>query len=79
MTSDKVETLMTRLIPGSRAPFFDFDAANELGPAHCMKLSSGEGENGLRREVQNINANEKRREGLCDVDLREVEYLSDEE
>lgn len=36
VTSDKVETLMTRFIPGSRAPFFDFDTANELGPAHCM-------------------------------------------
>lgn len=49
VTSDKVETLTTRLVPGSRAPFFDFDAANELGPAHCMRLSFGEGENGLRR------------------------------
>lgn len=36
VTSDEVETLMTRFVPGSRAPFFDFDAANELGPAHCM-------------------------------------------
>ena len=47
VTSDKVETLTTRLIPGSRAPFFDIDVANDLGPAHCMRLSFGEGE---RRE-----------------------------
>ena len=36
MTSDEVETLATGLIPGSRASFFDFDAADELGPAHSM-------------------------------------------
>lgn len=37
MTSDEVETLATGLIPGSRASFFDFDAAGKLGPAHLMK------------------------------------------
>ena len=37
VTPDEVETLATGLIPGSWASFFDFDAANDLGPAHSPK------------------------------------------
>lgn len=53
MTSDKVEALATGLIPGSRASFFDFDAADDLGPAHAVRepfFRQGERERGRERE-----------------------------
>ena len=37
VTSDEIETLATGLIPCSRASFFDFDAADDLGPAHAVR------------------------------------------
>lgn len=37
VTSDKIETLTAGLVSGSRASFLDFDAADELGPAHPMR------------------------------------------
>ena len=37
VTPDEVETLATGFIPGSRAPFFDLDATNDLGPAHFQE------------------------------------------
>ena len=36
MTSNKVETLASGFIPGSRASFLNLDAADDLGPAHCL-------------------------------------------
>lgn len=50
VTPDEVETLATGLIPGSWASFFDFDAANDLGPAHSLKKTSCEGDSGCQLE-----------------------------
>lgn len=36
VTSDEIETLVTGLIPGTWASFFDFDTTSELGPAHFV-------------------------------------------
>ena len=38
MTSNEVETLASGLIPGSRASFFNLDAPDDLGPAHCLLM-----------------------------------------
>lgn len=68
MTSDEVETLVPRLIRGSRASFFDFDAADELGPAHSRRGTFCEGESGLRRG----DTDERFTEGLCYLAVRKV-------
>ena len=46
MTPDEVKTLSFWLIPGTRASFFDFNAANNLGPTH-REESPCEGRSGL--------------------------------
>ena len=48
VTPDEVETLATWLIPGSRASFFNFDAANNFGPAHFTRKA-------LARETVDVN------------------------
>lgn len=49
VASDEFETLTTGLVPSSRASFFDFDAADDLGPAHSVRGTFFEGESGLKR------------------------------
>ena len=65
MTSDEVETLVPRLIRGSRASFFDFDAADELGQAHSIRGTFYDGESGLRRGDTDERF-------TCYLDLRKV-------
>ena len=38
VASNEVETLASGLIPGSRASFLNLDAADDLGPAHCLLM-----------------------------------------
>lgn len=68
MTSDETEALATRLVPGLRASFLDFDTADKLGPAHSIKKTDSM----VVERVDLGDADDWCRERLCYLDLRKM-------